>query len=64
MTTNIVEVRGVLSVPSPEITALVRSGSSALLTFNALLLKRTKLAGICRPDGATAAATVATQAPA
>ena len=64
MKTNIVEVRGLLSVLSPEITALVRSGSSALLTFNALLLKPTKLPGICRPGGAAAAATVATQAPA
>lgn len=63
MKTNIVEVRGLLSVLSPEITALVRSGRSALVTFNALMLKRTKLAGICRPDGA-AAATVAAQAPA
>jgi Cu2+-exporting ATPase len=33
---------------SPEIAALAMSGSSALVAINALLLKRTKLAGITR----------------
>lgn len=63
MRTNIVEVRGVLPVLSREITALVTS-RSALQTFNELLLKRTKLAGICWPDGAAAAPPVAAQVPA
>ncbi|MEO8119755.1 MAG: hypothetical protein ABI606_10590, partial [Rhodoferax sp.] len=31
---------------SPEIAALSMSGSSALVAINALMLKRTKLAGI------------------
>ncbi|MDQ2780652.1 MAG: heavy metal translocating P-type ATPase, partial [Pseudomonadota bacterium] len=34
---------------SPEIAALSMSGSSAVVAINALLLKRTKLAGIKRP---------------
>jgi hypothetical protein len=33
---------------SPEIAALAMSGSSALVAINALMLKRTKLAGITR----------------
>jgi Cu2+-exporting ATPase len=33
---------------SPEIAALAMSGSSALVAVNALMLKRTKLAGITR----------------
>ena len=43
---------------SPEIAALSMSGSSALVAINALMLKRTKLAGIksARPPGARASA--------
>ena len=37
-------------VLSPAIAALSMSGSSAVVAINALLLKRTKLAGIHRPD--------------
>jgi Cu2+-exporting ATPase len=33
---------------SPQIAALAMSGSSALVAINALLLKRTRLAGISR----------------
>jgi Cu2+-exporting ATPase len=33
---------------SPEVAALSMSGSSALVAINALMLKRTKLAGIRR----------------
>jgi len=33
-------------VLSPEIAALAMSGSSALVAINALMLKRTRLAGI------------------
>ena len=42
---------------SPEIAALSMSGSSAVVAINALLLKRTKLAGIKQvgSPGATAA---------
>ena len=36
----------------PEIAALTMSGSSALVAINALMLKRTKLAGITRPGSA------------
>jgi len=36
---------------SPEIAALAMSGSSALVAINALMLKRTKLAGIARYGG-------------
>ena len=41
---------------SPEIAALSMSGSSAVVAINALMLKRTKLAGIkrARPSGADA----------
>ncbi len=39
---------------NPEIAALAMSGSSALVAINALMLKRTKLAGIRQP-GTTAA---------
>ncbi len=38
---------------SPEIAALAMSGSSALVAINALMLKRTKLAGITRHSTAT-----------
>ncbi|MDP3750723.1 MAG: heavy metal translocating P-type ATPase [Polaromonas sp.] len=46
---------------SPEIAALSMSGSSALVALNALMLKRTKLAGIklARIENASAAATPA-----
>ncbi|MDI1251544.1 heavy metal translocating P-type ATPase [Thermomonas sp.] len=37
-------------VLSPAVAALSMSGSSAVVAINALLLKRTKLAGIYRPD--------------
>ncbi|MEO6146689.1 MAG: HAD-IC family P-type ATPase, partial [Sulfuriferula sp.] len=37
---------------SPEIAALAMSGSSALVAINALMLKRTRLAGIRRPSRA------------
>jgi P-type Cu2+ transporter len=44
---------------SPEVAALAMSGSSALVAINALMLKRTKLAGIhapgVRPSSGTAA---------
>jgi Cu2+-exporting ATPase len=38
---------------SPEIAALAMSGSSALVAINALMLKRTRLAGITRHSAAT-----------
>lgn len=38
-------------VLSPEIAALSMSGSSAVVAINALMLKRTKLAGIRQPSG-------------
>ena len=41
---------------SPEVAALSMSGSSAIVAINALMLKRTKLAGIRRPQPAPAAA--------
>ncbi len=41
---------------SPEVAALAMSGSSALVAVNALLLKRTRLAGIHRMTAAPAAA--------
>ena len=37
-------------VLSPEIAALSMSGSSAVVAINALMLKRTKLTGIHKPD--------------
>jgi Cu2+-exporting ATPase len=40
-------------VISPEVAALAMSGSSALVAANALLLKRTRLAGIHRVRGAS-----------
>jgi Cu2+-exporting ATPase len=40
---------------SPEIAALAMSGSSALVAINALMLKRTKLAGIARYNSAQTA---------
>ncbi len=46
---------------SPEIAALSMSGSSAIVAINALMLKRTKLAGIRSPRPSAAAATPATQ---
>ena len=48
-------------VLSPEVAALSMSGSTLLVAVNALLLKRTKLAGIRRPD-AKAAPTPALEA--
>ena len=39
---------------SPEIAALSMSGSSAIVAINALMLKRTKLAGIRSPTSRTA----------
>jgi P-type Cu2+ transporter len=50
---------------SPELAALSMSGSSAFVAINALLLKRTRLAGIqpAKPQGAkTADAKLATGA--
>ena len=46
---------------SPEIAALSMSGSSAVVAINALLLKRTKLAGIksAKPKATAAAAPAA-----
>jgi Cu2+-exporting ATPase len=45
-------------VLSPEVAAISMSGSTLIVAINALLLKRTKLAGIRQPGGsATAAAT-------
>ncbi|MFS8138103.1 MAG: heavy metal translocating P-type ATPase, partial [Thermomonas sp.] len=41
---------------SPEIAALSMSGSSAVVAINALLLKRTKLAGIHKPGKSVAPA--------
>jgi len=40
---------------SPEVAALAMSGSSALVAINALLLRRTRLAGIRRPEPAPSA---------
>ncbi|MBI3345000.1 MAG: copper-translocating P-type ATPase [Gammaproteobacteria bacterium] len=50
-------------VLSPEVAALSMSGSTLIVAINALMLKRTKLAGIRQPGGA-AAATAAAQVPA
>ena len=49
---------------SPAIAALSMSGSSAVVAINALLLKRTKLAGIksAKPKAAASAAPVAAAA--
>lgn len=44
---------------SPEIAALSMSGSSAVVAINALLLKRTKLAGIKQAGGSGTQSTVA-----
>jgi Cu2+-exporting ATPase len=49
---------------SPEIAALAMSGSSALVAVNALMLKRTKLAGIARSGARRDAAIHAIAAPA
>lgn len=52
---------------SPEVAALSMSGSSAVVAINALMLKRTKLAGIKQvvsPRASAAAASVAAGAPA
>ena len=38
---------------SPEVAAITMSGSSALVAINALMLKRTRLAGIRRASAAT-----------
>jgi Cu2+-exporting ATPase len=45
---------------SPEIAALSMSGSSAVVAINALMLKRTKLAGI-KPVGSPSAQSTATK---
>ena len=42
---------------SPEIAALAMSGSSALVAINALMLKRTRLAGIKGGGGLSATPT-------
>ncbi|MDP3841556.1 MAG: heavy metal translocating P-type ATPase [Oxalobacteraceae bacterium] len=47
---------------SPEVAALSMSGSSAVVAINALMLKRTRLAGIRQPGRTTV--TVAAQVPA
>ena len=49
---------------SPEVAALSMSGSTLVVAINALMLRRTKLAGIRQRGGAPPAVTVATQAPA
>ena len=52
---------------SPEVAALSMSGSSAIVAINALLLKRTRLAGIKTPRSpaaSAAAAKLAVEAPA
>jgi Cu2+-exporting ATPase len=48
---------------SPEIAALAMSGSSALVAINALMLKRTRLAGIKRISGMPAPAVHAAEVP-
>jgi Cu2+-exporting ATPase len=45
---------------SPEVAAIAMSGSSALVAINALMLKRTRLAGIRRVSASGAATTPAT----
>ncbi|MEW6703621.1 MAG: heavy metal translocating P-type ATPase [Pseudomonadota bacterium] len=47
---------------SPEVAAIAMSGSSALVAVNALLLKRTRLAGIRRATAATVNGAVAAPA--
>lgn len=51
MKTRTVEVGEILYpfTLSPEVAALSMSGSSAIVAINALMLKRTKLAGIKSP---------------
>jgi Cu2+-exporting ATPase len=49
---------------SPEIAALAMSGSSALVAINALMLKRTKLAGITRRSSAQTSQLRPAEAPA
>ena len=52
-------------VLSPEVAAISMSGSTLIVAINALMLKRTKLAGIRRPGqdaSATAPAAVAAAA--
>ncbi|MCL4736649.1 MAG: heavy metal translocating P-type ATPase [Burkholderiaceae bacterium] len=46
---------------SPEVAALSMSGSSAIVAINALMLKRTKLAGIRSPHPAPAASSTVAQ---
>jgi Cu2+-exporting ATPase len=46
---------------SPEVAALSMSGSSAIVAINALMLKRTKLAGIRSPHPAPAASSTMAQ---
>jgi Cu2+-exporting ATPase len=48
-------------VISPAVAALSMSGSSAIVAVNALMLKRTKLAGIHKPDKSASAAAVKPQ---
>jgi len=43
-------------VLSPEVAAFAMSGSTLIVAINALLLKRTKMTGIRKPSGKTAAA--------
>jgi Cu2+-exporting ATPase len=49
-------------VISPAVAALSMSGSSAIVAINALMLKRTKLAGIHKPQKSASAAAVKPQA--
>ena len=46
---------------SPEVAALSMSGSSAIVAINALMLKRTRLAGIRSPHASPAAASTVAQ---
>jgi len=46
---------------SPEVAALSMSGSSAIVAINALMLKRTKLAGIRSPHASPAASSTVAQ---
>jgi Cu2+-exporting ATPase len=46
---------------SPEVAALSMSGSSAIVAINALMLKRTRLAGIRRASVGEPAPVVAAQ---
>ena len=50
-------------VLSPEVAAFSMSGSTLVVAINALMLKRTKLAGIRQPGKNTAALTPAAPQP-